>query len=401
MLLKILNYFSGTVDFLAEGADSEGFLSFCINNGLEIINPRKTGYIFFGTVLAKDYKKLHRPAKKYGLKLKIIKKRGLYFSAKKNKDKIGFAAGAAFILLISVILNLFIWEIDVEGNSKVSSEEILASAEKYGLSVGTFSRKHKVGTMEWFILNENEGLASVEINIQGSRAAILVNEALDKPEMVPDDDIPVNIVASRYGVIERMDVFDGQKVASPGDAVMKGDLLVSAVFEDRHNKLTLKHARAKVYAKTDYILEVEFPLEQIIKERGKLKKKITQFKLLGLDISVGNKEKYKGYIEESEEKQLMFFWVELPINLITTRYYDIKENDITYSFEQAKDGAYALLKEKEEAEMENMEIISRTVEEKIRNNKYILKAEYICIMDIAEEQVIESDIPWENTDDMS
>ena len=48
-----------------------------------------------------------------------------------------------------------------------------------------------------------------------------------------------------------------------------------------------------------------------------------------------------------------------------------------------------------------MEIISRTVEEKIKDNKYILKAEYICLMDIAEEQPIESDVPWENTDDMS
>ena len=401
MFRKPVNYFLGTVDFYAEGADSEGFLNFCINNGIEIINPRKTGYLFLGTVFANDYKKLHIPARKYGLKLKIMRKNGFCFFVKKNKNKIGFAIGAVFILLVTIILNLFIWQIDVEGNSKISSEEILDSAKKYGLSVGTFSRKHKVDVMEWFILNENEGLASVEINIQGSRATILVNEALDSPEMVPDDDVPVNIVASRYGVIERMDVFDGQRAANPGDAVMKGDLLVSAVFEDRHNKLTLKHARAKVIAKTDYIMEAEFPLEQKIIKMGKLKKKNFEVMVLGTAFSLGNKEKYNGYIEEAEEKELMFFWIKLPINLIITRFYDVKENNITYNFQQAKDGAYAILKEKEKSEMEDMEIISRTVEEKIKDNKYILKAEYICLMDIAEEQPIESDVPWENTDDMS
>lgn len=398
---NFLRYVTGTVDFCAEGADSEGFLGFCIKNGIEIMNPRKTGYVFFGTVFARDYKKLRKPAKKFGLKIKIIKKNGIYFSARKNKNKIGFAAGMVFVVFIVFLLNQFIWEINVSGNSKVNTDDILASAEKYGLFPGTFSGKHKTDTMEWFILNENEGLASVEINIQGSKVNIIVNEALEKPEMVQDDDIPVNIIASRYGVIERMDVFDGQKIAKTGDAVMKGDLLVSAVFEDRHKKLTLKHARAKVIARTDYILDVEFPLEQKLTEKGKLRKNIYDLEILGINFSFGTKEKYKDCIIETEEKQLMFFWIKLPFKLITTRFYSVKEKDITYNFEQAKDGAYALLSEKEKTEMKDMEIISRKVTEKVKNNKYILKAEYICLMDIAEEQPIESDTPWENTDDMS
>ena len=38
---------------------------------------------------------------------------------------------------------------------------------------------------------------------------------------------------------------------------------------------------------------------------------------------------------------------------------------------------------------------------KVKNNKYIITADYVVLMDIAKEQQIESDIPWENTDDMS
>ena len=51
--------------------------------------------------------------------------------------------------------------------------------------------------------------------------------------------------------------------------------------------------------------------------------------------------------------------------------------------------------------MAEMEIISRKITEKAKNNKYIIEAEYIVLMNIAEEQPIDSDIPWENTDDMS
>ncbi len=401
MLGKYIRYFIGTVDFCAEGADSESFLTFCNKNGIEIINPRKTGYVFFGSVLAKDYKKLHRPARKAGLKLRIQKKSGLCFSARKNKNKIGFAAGIIFVTFIILVMNLFIWEITVSGNDKLSTEEIIASAEKAGLRCGTLAAKHDTQVMEWFMLRENEGLATVVINIQGCRANIVVNEALDKAEMVPDDDIPVNIIASRYGVIRRMDVFDGQDVVKPGDAVMKGDLLVSAVYEDRHNKLTLKHARAKIIAETDYTIEIGFPMKQILEEKGKLRKTLKEYKILGMDFGYKNKENDSDFIIEKDESEIQFLWIKLPINVITTRYFSVKENTVTYNFEQAKQGAYAALAEKETEEMENIEIISRTVEEKIKNDKYILTANYICLMDIAEEQPIESDIPWENTDDMS
>ena len=87
--------------------------------------------------------------------------------------------------------------------------------------------------------------------------------------------------------------------------------------------------------------------------------------------------------------------------MIATQYFSVKLNNITYNFEQAKDGAYGLLAEKEAEELCNAEIISRTTEEFIKNGKYIINANYICLMDICEEQPIESDIPWENTDDMS
>ena len=48
-----------------------------------------------------------------------------------------------------------------------------------------------------------------------------------------------------------------------------------------------------------------------------------------------------------------------------------------------------------------MQIISKKLDEKVKDGKYIITADYICLMDIAEEQDILSDVPWENTDDIS
>ena len=398
MLLWLIRYIKGTVDFYAEGPDIERFYSYCSKNNAEIISPRKNGYILYGKTKAKNYKKLRIPARKNGIKIKILRKNGLYFDLKKNKAKIGFAVGIIFSLLFCAIMNLFIWEINITGNTDVSDEEIIKSASEMGLFTGTLSSKHFVQDIEWYILRENPKLASVEINIQGSVANIMINEREEEPEMVSDDDVPTNIIASKYGVIRKINVFDGKEKVKPGDAVMKGDLLVSAVYEDRHNKLTLKHARAEVLAETDYFIEVRFPLSQVFYEINGVKSTSVEIIFLGKSIKLGGNENFQN---ETILKEFSFFGIKLPIKLIITRYFSVKENNITYNFEEGKAKAYEILLKKEREELEDTEIISRKTREMIKNGEYIIFSEYVVIMDIAEEQQIDSNVPWENTDDMS
>lgn len=401
LVLKAIRKVPSYVDFRAEGVFCEKLLTAAMKNGIDITYPRKDGYVMKGTVLAADYKKLRAPARRLGLKMRIENKHGLYFLLKKHRDKIGLAAGAVFVAAVVLFLNLFVWEIKISGNKAVSDEEIFASLERSGLKTGTLRRAHDAREIEWNILNDNKGIAWATVNIQGCCANVIVTETKKETEMKYDDDKPVNIIAAKYGVIRRIDVFDGQGMAKVGDAVMKGDLLVSAAFEDRHGKLTLKHSRAKVMAETDYEIMVEFPLEQKTEMADGIKKTVKEVEIVGKRIPFGSSRGCDGLPQEKEEKQLYFLWIRLPIKEICTKYLSVKQNAITYTVEQAKDGAFQLLEEKEADEMKDMEIISRKTEEKIADGKYIVKATYDCIMDIAEEQDVLSDIPWENTDDIS
>lgn len=401
MFLSVLRYLSGTVEFQAEGIDIEKFYTFCSKNNIDIISPQKNGYRLYAETNAKNYKKMRCPAKKFGIKLKLLNKKGLYFLLKRNRFKIGMALGTAFIMLFCVFMNFFVWEINVIGNQKTKTEDIIRCAEEMGLFTGTLAKSHFVQDMEWYILRENPNLASVEINIQGSIANILINERETEPEMISDDDIPTNLVASRYGVVRKINVYDGQRVVDIGEAVMKGDLLVSAVYEDRHNKLTLKHARAEVFAETDYSIEVEYPLEEVVKRKDRIKGKTYEISILGYTFTIGNAQKYKNLPNEIFERELVFFWIELPIKLKITSFFAVKDNAVTHNFDQGRAGAFEILEQKENKELANSKIISRKTDEKIKDGKYIINAEYIVLMDIVKEQPIESDIPWENTDDMS
>ncbi len=401
MFAFLIDFFKGFVYFKASGADIESFLTYCARNGIEILNPVKKALYLKGKVSLKNYKKLKKPARKFGIKIRIDKKFGFIFFAKKNKYKIGFAFGVISMILFCTVMNCFIWEINISGNKETKIENIIKSAEERGLLKGTRARKHFVQNIEWYILKENSNLSSVEINIQGSVANILVNEQKKADKMVPDDDTPVNIVASRYGVIRKMNVFDGKEAVKIGDAVMKGDLLVSAVYEDSHKKLTLKHARANVIAETDYSIKIELPFEkkeEIISGRNK---RLIEIDILGFKFKIGNNNKCDNLPFTEKEKQISFIDTKIPIRFKITQYFNVKGNNITLTSAEAKSEAYKKLNEKEIEELGKAKIISRKIEEKIKDGKYIIKADYIVLIDIAEEQPIESDIPWENTDDMS
>lgn len=401
LILRAIRKVSSCVDFRAEGVFCEKLLTEAMKNGLGISFPRKSGYTMRGTVQAAEYRSLCKIARRLGLKMRIEKKHGIYFTLKRHRDKIGFAAGAIFAAAVVLFLNLFVWEINISGNKAVSSEEIMATLANSGLKTGTLRTAHDARKIEWNIMNDNKEIAWATVNIQGCCVNVVVSETRREAEMKYDDDKPVNIIAAKYGVIRKMDVFDGQGVVKVGDAVMKGDLLVSATFEDRHGKLTLKHSRARVMAETDYEITVEFPLEQVIETTGGVKKSVKGIEIMGLSIPVGSSRGCEELPSEKEEKELYFLWIRLPIKELCTKYFTVKRNTITYTTEQAKDGAFQLLEQKEAEEMSNMEIISRKTEEKIANGKYIIRASYDCIMDIAEEQDILSDVPWENTDDIS
>ena len=74
-------------------------------------------------------------------------------------------------------------------------------------------------------------------------------------------------------------------------AVLKGDLLVSAVYEDRHKKLTLKHARADVIAETDYSIEIELPFEKKTETIAGKNKRLIEIYILGYKFLIGNNNK--------------------------------------------------------------------------------------------------------------
>jgi len=402
ILQRLADSVFGYVKFEAEGIDCARLVSKAAGRGIVLTDPQVAGLRMTGNVRCRHYRELGREAVRLGIRLRIQKKVGLLFVLRKNRARAGIAAGMILAFLMVAFLGTFVWEIDVKGLRTLPESTVLAAAKASGLAVGRPSTIYNARRIEADMLALLDDVAWVSVNIQGCRAVIVVSERIPEPTMYHDDDEPVNIIAKRGGVIRKTVVSDGKFIKEIGKSVAEGDLLVSGVIEDEYMRLTLKHARAKIFAETDYEITVAFPLEQILFLRGEKTDSAYLLTFLGREIPLPlGPVKNEPYYLKTEMKDLFFFHIKLPISLTEYAFFDVRQKYITYEELQAKDGALELLEEKERQELGEAEILSRELFGSLTEEAYVLRAEYTCIMDIAEEEPILSDIPWENTDSMS
>lgn len=163
-------------------------------------------------------------------------------------------AGLVLAVAAALISQQYVWTLEVQGNEMVPAEQILRTLSELGVGVGTRRSGIDPQRLENRMLDRMPELGWFTINANSMRAVVLVKERIVKPELVNPHQ-PTNVVASQAGLIERMEVYDGQAVAEPGQMVLPGQLLVSGLTTSFRATL-LHHAMAEVYARTWRTAEV-------------------------------------------------------------------------------------------------------------------------------------------------
>ena len=102
------------------------------------------------------------------------------------------------------------------------------------------------------------------VNVSGSRAVVLLSERLEKPEIVQEDR-PADIVAGKTGIINRVSVLSGKPLAAKGQAVVRGETLVSGTVDSLTRPARQVRAQAEVLADTWYELTAVSPAKEELK----------------------------------------------------------------------------------------------------------------------------------------
>ena len=241
MIIKLLRFILGYVDFVAEGGFPDRFLNLCTKEEIPLWNIENIGGKIKASTTLKGYLRIKSPSKKSGMKTRNIKKNGLYFFLKRNKKRVGILFGIIIFTFIICILSQFVWSVQVVGNTTIETDKILDEFASYGVKVGAYYNKINLTEVADMALKNNAQYSWVAVNRKGTAIVIEVKESVKIPEMY-DSETPTNVVAKNDGVILRMEVMSGNSEIKVGSAVRKGDLLISGIMKSQTGAEILIHA---------------------------------------------------------------------------------------------------------------------------------------------------------------
>ena len=196
-----------------------------------------------------DYKKVKSLANDLGCQDKLILISGIGTIVDRIKQRPILTVLITFLIGLSLLLPNWIFFISVEGNQRVSTQLILETAEKSGITFGAYRRGIRSETVKNSMLSHLSDLSWVGINTRGCVATISVRER--EPVQVSNTLTGSgSIVASRDGIIAELTVLRGAPLCKVGDAVSKGQVLISG-YTDMGLLVRKEEAAGEIFAITN------------------------------------------------------------------------------------------------------------------------------------------------------
>ena len=278
-----------------------------------------------------------------GIAVKVRALRGLPAFFYQYRTRVGAFLGAAFAILLTVLSSRFVWQINVVGNSRLSDEAVLAVLEAEGVFEGAYVGNIDPLSVANRCVMASDGIAWMSVNIVGNCVEAVVLEHSDK-DIDEKDPAPSNIVATKSGIVRRIELESGVAVVKEGSVVQEGQLLISGVNQLRDESYIYQPARGKVFVETIGEITVE---KSLLSE-----KKVYSGEVLCRDSYIFF-TKSKKFTEdygnlpptcdriETKERIMLFGKIPLPIWILREEYRVFAYEEITLSQNEVKAAALA------------------------------------------------------------
>lgn len=379
LVLRFLRFIFGYVSFTARGGFPERFINLCRHNKIILWELKSRDGVISACVDREGYKKIRPVARKSGMRVRIKQKHGLPFFLARHSCRVGVLIGACLCVAVLIILSTRIWSIDVVGNVRVPAETILSVFEDLGVRRGVAGSRINISATEIEALRRLPELSWLNINISGSAARIEVRETVESPELAEDGE-PTDIVAARDGQIVILRPFNGTQEQKIGNPVLRGDLLISGIEENKDLTVSFCKASGYVVARTSREVSVA-QSSKIAVQKAVLQKKSYVLNFLFFSIPLGRQAE-NAYSEKSE---IYINGVTLPVGLTERTQTVYEETEITLSQEQTKLLAYLRFFESSAEEFRYLQVEQAeiTAEEK---GGFTVSGKFMCLENIGVEK---------------
>lgn len=255
----------------------------------------------------KNIKQIEDIANRKGDHVRIISRTGLFWQIRSLRYRLILLCGFIMILTLSLYLPSRVLFVEVEGNEFIPDNLIINTAKDAGIEFGASRRAVRSEKMKNELLDAMPQLQWAGINTYGCRAVISVRERAVENQ-IENQITAGNIIASHDGIVTKLIVNSGTGTCSVGQAVQKGQLLISG-YTDCGGVIIFGQAKGEVYALTCHKKTVITPSENRI--RGQSKGAKTKYSMI-----IGKKRinlyKGSGIYDGSCVKMVSQYYLALP-----------------------------------------------------------------------------------------
>ena len=390
-LIRLWHYLKGYVIIIVTGISAERFVNICTRRQILLWDMERLDQNTIQMKMSiRGFKASRTAARKSRCRVRIKAKKGFPYMLSKYKKRKGFIIGLITFALIIYVMTSIIWFIEISGNSKVETDELISQINEMGIYRGATKRFVDPKLLADTLMLKNSELSWVGVEIKGTGLYITIKEGIEPPVVIPHDK-PCNIVAKTDGMILSIHTKNGLEMVKKGDTVTKGQVLISGNIKSLYPEFGNKqvHAMGEVIARTWYEIKKEVPEKRIIKRRtGNEYNKYSVY-FLDFIIPLPAKENPFQLYETGifDKTPVIGEHFRLPFGLTIQSFYEIEEQTVELSPEEARELVQTTaIRELNQLKAEGAEEVDRQMQLVTENGKEYITVIMECAEDIATMQ---------------
>lgn len=347
------------------GKSPKRYLNTLIKQHIHLLNIEYLNDDVFIKVSLSDYEKIKKIKTSY--KFIVVKRYGIASIKYKIYYHFVFLICCLFSLLVLSILSHITFSIEVVHNNKELRNLLVEEMKNYGIKkyrpVVSYEKKEEI--IKKILNKHKDKIEWLEITNVGVKYIVNVEERIIDDSKV--DNTLQNIVASKNGIVLKIDAIQGEVVKKVNDYVKKGDIIISGNIMKKDMVKAQVKAKGNVYGETWYTSKVLVPLHYKEEKLTGKSKYVFKFVFNNRDFSL-----FKSYKYYEDEDLFSINSKLLPLSFSFSKRFEKQVKNYAFDYESAEREALLVAENRLKKELDmDEDIISKKVLKKKRKESKI------------------------------
>lgn len=384
-MVELLKYLRGYLRIRVSGFSPERFMNLCSNKGILLWQIVKEGDVYYMNINLKSFRALRPIVRKTGTRVAILERYGLPFFLPKLLKRKVFVAGLLLAVCFWIWSSLFIWDIELSGNYRITNDMFQSFLQENNVIVGMKKGALDIENLEKEIRRAFPEITWASAKLSGTRLLIAVKEN-DAPIITEEEkkEAGSDLVSPFAGTVVSIVVRSGVPLVAAGDTVEAGTVLVEGRVPVYNDDTTVREY-IYVDADADIILEhtrdfnASLPLNYIKKEYTGREKTRFYFRFGEHQWKIPEERPFLVYDSVMRESRpLVFEKLSIPVYQGSCTYREYVNVEYKYSREEAEKE----LKEKiitflASLEEKGVQIIEKDVRIELSGSSWVIAGQFL------------------------